>query len=72
MRHFLDASGVRTAEAAHDAEFLMLLAEALYRRDHGTDPPSAQALVGAYLERLPEYFQTGQKDAQTAGARSSK
>jgi hypothetical protein len=52
--HFLDASGVQTIERAHHGEILMLLAEALYRRDHGTDPPTPEALVGPYLKRLPE------------------
>ena len=52
--HFLDSSGVSTIERAHDGEFLLLLAEELYRRDHGTDPPSPEALVGPYLKSLPE------------------
>ena len=26
----------------------------LYRRDHGDDPPSDKALVGPYLESLPD------------------
>ena len=52
--HFLDSSGVRTIERAYDGEFLLLLAEELYRRDHGTDPPSPEALVGPYLKSLPE------------------
>jgi hypothetical protein len=33
---------------------VVLLASALYRRDHGTDPPSEQALVGPYLKELPD------------------
>ena len=41
-------------ERAYDGEFLLLLAEELYRRDHGTDPPSPEALVGPYLKSLPE------------------
>ena len=38
----------------------MLLATRLYRREHGTEPPSPEALVGPYLKRLPpEYPEEG-------------
>jgi len=50
---YLDASGVRVVERTHDGAILLLLAEALYRRDHGTDPPTPEALVGPYLKSLP-------------------
>ena len=33
---------------------LILLAEELYRREHGRPPPSEQALVGTYLKSLPD------------------
>ena len=33
---------------------VILLASQLYRRDHGTDPPSDEALVGPYLKELPD------------------
>ncbi len=53
---FLDATAVQTLERRNHAEILMLLATELYRRDHhGADPPAPEALVGPYLERLPEY-----------------
>jgi hypothetical protein len=50
---FMNPFGVRELEQAHDTEILVALAEALYRRDHGTDPPSPEALVGPYLKSLP-------------------
>jgi hypothetical protein len=33
---------------------VVLLAGELYRREHGQRPASEEALVGTYLERLPE------------------
>jgi hypothetical protein len=50
---YLDASGTRDLEAADHSELLLLLASELYRREHGTDPPSDEALVGPYLRTLP-------------------
>ncbi len=41
-------------ELADHRALVVLLASELYRRDHGTDPPSDEALVGAYLEELPD------------------
>jgi hypothetical protein len=41
-------------ERAGHRELLISLARRLYRRDHGTDPPSDQALVGPYLKELPD------------------
>jgi hypothetical protein len=41
------------AQANHRA-LLILLATELYRRDHQSEPPSDEALVGPYLERLPD------------------
>jgi hypothetical protein len=51
---YLDATAVESLERKHHGEILMLLATELYRRDHGTDPPTPEALVGPYLERLPD------------------
>jgi hypothetical protein len=45
---------LRAREWGNDRALLVLLASELYRRDHGTDPPSDQSLVGPYLERLPD------------------
>jgi hypothetical protein len=44
----------RISEKRAHAGLVMLLAEALYRRDHGTPPPNDGALVGPYLDRLPD------------------
>lgn len=35
-------------------ELVLDLAGQIYRRDHGTLPPSEEALVGTYLKRLPD------------------
>jgi hypothetical protein len=51
---YLSPTAVQAKEEGNHAEILMLLATELYRRDHhGTDPPTREALVGPYLERLP-------------------
>jgi hypothetical protein len=50
---FFDASGVRSVEQANHVDFLVLLGSELYHRDHGTDPPTPEALVGPYLKSLP-------------------
>jgi hypothetical protein len=49
----LDLRTVRIREWANQNELLILLGTALYRRDHGKDPPSPEALVGPYLKSLP-------------------
>jgi hypothetical protein len=45
---------IRTSEKRAHAGLVMLLAEELYRRDHGRKPPNDEALVGPYLEHLPD------------------
>ena len=50
---YIESSGVQTVEQANHVDFLILLGTELYHRDHGTDPPSAEALVGPYLKSLP-------------------
>jgi hypothetical protein len=47
-------SAVRQREQRAYRELLVLLASQLYRRERGTVPPSEEALVGAYLESLPD------------------
>ena len=66
---FLNATGVRIAEQANDGEILVLLGTELYRRDHGTDPPALEALVGPYLERLPAVFQSDPNNDSVPGER---
>jgi hypothetical protein len=45
---------VQIQEQASYRALVVLVASELYRRERGTDPPSEEALVGSYLERLPE------------------
>jgi hypothetical protein len=45
---------VRSAEKRAHASLVMVLAAELYRRDHGKLPPTDKALVGPYLDRLPD------------------
>ena len=59
---FLDPSGIRIVEQANHADFLVLLATELYRRDHGTDPRTPEALVGPYLKSLPAELSDGERD----------
>ena len=49
----LDWSNLSGREQGYRRNLIMLLANALYRRDHGTDPPEPEALVGPYLKALP-------------------
>ncbi len=52
---YLNQTAVKNLELRNHAEILLLLATELYRRDHqGTNPPTLEALVGPYLERLPD------------------
>ncbi len=43
-------------ERPRQARLVVHLAEQLYRREHGGLPPSAEALVGPYLDSLPEGY----------------
>ncbi len=56
-------TGVRMTEQANHRALLILLAEELYRRDHGTDPPTPEALVGPYLKSLPAQVDDGSDQA---------
>jgi hypothetical protein len=56
-KHFLGYGHgltVRNQELKGYRQLVVLLAEELYRRERGTLPPSDQALVGTYLETLPD------------------
>jgi hypothetical protein len=55
-------------ERSNHRALVVLLARALYRRDHGADPPSDQALVGPYLERLPNDGSDSDEPGPAAGA----
>jgi hypothetical protein len=50
---FIDWRGLLAKERANRRELLILLGTQLFRRDHGTDPPTPEALVGPYLKSLP-------------------
>jgi hypothetical protein len=50
---FLDWRPLQQLERADYQALLILLGTQIYRRDHGTDPPSPEALVGPYLKSLP-------------------
>ena len=45
---------VRQREQRGYRELVVLLASELYHRERGTLPPSEDALVGTYLESLPD------------------
>ena len=49
-----DLRKLQAREQANHRALLILLATELYRRDHKSEPPSDEALVGPYLERLPD------------------
>jgi hypothetical protein len=51
-----DGRFVRIKEHADHRALVILLGTQLYRRDHGSDPPEPEALVGPYLKRLPADF----------------
>jgi hypothetical protein len=50
---FLNWRRLRNTELANHAALVILLGTELYRRDHGTDPPTPETLVGRYLKSLP-------------------
>ncbi len=53
---------VRITEWANHRDLLILIGTQLYRRDHGTDPPTPEALVGPYLKRLPSELPDDERD----------
>jgi hypothetical protein len=60
-----DIRPLRARDRANHRALVVLLASELYRRDHGTDPPSDEALVGPYLKSLPD---DGAEEAGTRGS----
>jgi hypothetical protein len=51
---YVNWPAVRQAEDRDYRELLVILGSELYRRDRGAPPPSEAALVGTYLESLPD------------------
>jgi hypothetical protein len=45
---------IRISEQREHRALVVLLAEELYHRERGSLPPSEEALIGAYLDHLPE------------------
>jgi hypothetical protein len=45
---------IRISERREYRAMVVLLAEELYRRERGVPPPSEEALVGSYLDHLPD------------------
>lgn len=62
-------TAVRKTEQANRRALLILLASQLHRRDHGSDPPSPEALVGPYLGSLPDAVDDGSEQAMPAGGK---
>jgi hypothetical protein len=59
---------LRDQDRADHRALLVLPATELYRRDHGKDPPSLKALVGPYLQSLPD---DGSDEAQGEPSRAA-
>ncbi len=62
LLRILDLNKLRINECANRRDLLILLGAQLYRRDHGTDPPTPEALVGRYLKSLPAEFPGDERD----------
>jgi hypothetical protein len=54
MLGFENLQTLRVKERAEHRALVVSLASELYRRDHGAAPPSEDALVGPYVESLPD------------------
>ena len=62
LMSFWQWNRVHLREQTDHRDLLILLGTQLYRRDHGTDPPTPEALVGPYLKSLPSEIPDYQKD----------
>ena len=63
---WLNRIDFRFREVASHRRLVILLGTGLYRRDHGTDPPTPEALVGPYLKSLPvEFPDEGREEADS-------
>jgi hypothetical protein len=67
----LNLSSIRMDEWANHRNLLILLGTELYRRDHGTDPPTPEALVGPYLDHLPSEFPDDERDQSLPNPRNT-
>ena len=67
----LNLSSTRMDEWANQRDLLILLGTQLYRRDHGSDPPTPEALVGPYLVRLPAETPEDQTDQTLPNTRDT-
>jgi hypothetical protein len=64
----LDLRALRSQEQTSHRALVVLLASELYRRDRGTGPRSPEALVGPYLEQLPDDGAGDASSLRPAGA----
>jgi hypothetical protein len=74
-KQFLGYAGglsVRNQELIGYRQLVVLLAEELYRRERGTPPPSDDALVGTYLQTLPDDGSADAGDGMTPTVTDSR
>ena len=62
LLRMIDLRTVQGRVWANQRDLLILLGTQLYRRDHGTNPPTPEALVGPYLKSLPAEFPDDVRD----------
>ena len=71
MLRMLNLTSIRMDEWANHRNLLILLGTQLYRRDHRTDPPTPEALVGPYLKHLSAEFPEDERDQAIPNPRNS-
>ncbi|MGO9466661.1 MAG: hypothetical protein ACLQIB_54185 [Isosphaeraceae bacterium] len=71
LKDFSDVRSLRIREHADQRALVILMGSQLYLRDHGTDPPEPEALVGPYLKRLPAEFPDDEKYEPNSGTRGT-
>lgn len=64
---WMDVEAARNGDEKTRAALIVHLAERLYRRERGSDPPSPDALVGPYLTSLPAGYVQGLDDPKAGG-----
>jgi hypothetical protein len=65
-------TSIRTTERREYRELVLLLASALYERDQGRPPAREEALVGRYLDELPDDGSAELDDGKAPAVRDSK